>query len=153
MAAYVVRHVEAGDRAAWKGDDRLRPLTKSGWRQADALAESLGNELIETILASTYLRCIQTVEPLARTRRLPVEPLRELEEGAGGESVMRLISRHRGKGVVLCTHGDVLEEFLERLIAAGLVSRAGARLDKGSTWVLQESDGRITGASYRPPPP
>jgi broad specificity phosphatase PhoE len=95
---------------------------------------------------------MQTVEPLAKKRRLRVEPTRELEEGAGGESVIRIINRHGGKNIVLCTHGDVVEELLERLIAQGLIPRAHANMEKGSTWVLQEKGGTITGATYRPAP-
>ena len=150
--AYVVRHAKAGDRSDWRGDDRLRPLTKSGERQAEALAEMLGRESIDKILSSGYLRCAQTVEPLASRRNLPVEPVKELEEGAGGESVLRLVQKFRGRNVVLCTHGDVMEELLERLIAQGLVQRARANMEKGSTWVLEESDGKVTDAKYLPAP-
>jgi 8-oxo-dGTP diphosphatase len=150
MATYVIRHAKAGDRDAWEGDDRLRPLTKSGWRQAEGLAESLENEPIGRILSSAYLRCMQTVEPLAKRRKLLVEPRKDLEEGAGGESVIRLVRQFKGRSVVLCTHGDLVEELLELLIAQGLVSRARASLEKGSTWVLEERDGRITSAKYRP---
>lgn len=147
-AAYVVRHAKAGDRAEWSGDDRMRPLTKSGQRQADALASMLDGEPIDKILSSGYLRCVQTVEPLATRRKLPVEPVKELEEGAGGESVLRLMQKFRGRNLVLCTHGDVVEELLERLIAAGVLQRARASMEKGSTWVLDEKDGKITGARY-----
>ena len=150
--AYVVRHAKAGDRSDWRGDDRLRPLTKSGERQAEALAEMLGRESIDKILSSGYLRCVQTVQPLATRRNLPVDPVKELEEGAGGESVLRLVQKFRGRNVVLCTHGDVMEELLERLIAQGLVQRARANMEKGSTWVLEEKDGKVTGARYLPAP-
>ena len=150
--AYVIRHAKAGDRSDWSGDDRLRPLTKSGERQAEALAEMLGRESIDKILSSGYLRCVQTVEPLASRRNLPVEPVNELEEGAGGESVLRLVQKFRGRNVVLCTHGDVMEELLERLVAQGLVQRARANMEKGSTWVLEEKDGKVTGARYLPAP-
>src|SRR3989442_4671006 len=115
--AYVVRHAKAGDRSDWSGDDRMRPLTKSGQRQAEALADTLEGRPIDKILSSGYLRCIQTVEPLGTRHRLPVEPVRELEEGAGGESVLQLMQKFRGRNVVLCTHGDVMEELLEGLIA------------------------------------
>lgn len=147
-AAYVVRHAKAGDRAEWSGDDRMRPLTKSGQRQAEALANILDRESIDKILSSGYLRCLQTVEPLGTKRRLPVEPVKELEEGAGGESVLRLMQKFRGRNIVLCTHGDVMEELLEGLIAQGLLQRARANMEKGSTWVLEEKDGKITGARY-----
>jgi phosphohistidine phosphatase SixA len=148
MPAYVVRHAKAGDRAEWSGDDRMRPLTKSGRRQAEALADMLEREPIDKILSSGYLRCVQTVEPLGTRRNLPVEPVKELEEGAGGESVLRLMQRFRGRHVVLCTHGDVMEELLEGLIAQGFLQRARAIMEKGSTWVLDEKDGKITSARY-----
>jgi 8-oxo-dGTP diphosphatase len=151
-AAYVVRHAKAGDRSDWMGDDRLRPLTKSGERQAEALADLLANDPIDQILSSGYLRCLQTVEPLATRRKLPVEPVKDLEEGAGGESVIRLVEKFKGRNIVLCTHGDVVEELLEHLIAQGLVQRARAKMEKGSTWVLEEKDGKITGAKYLPAP-
>jgi len=130
----------------------MRPLTKSGQRQAEALADMLEREPIDKILSSGYLRCMQTVEPLATRRKLPVEPVKGLEEGAGGESVLRLVQKFRGRNVVLCTHGDVVEELLERLISEGLVQRARANLEKGSTWVLEEKDGKVTGAKYLPAP-
>lgn len=148
MAVYVVRHAKAGDRSDWKGDDQLRPLTRSGERQAEGLAIVLGKEPIDKILSSGYARCVQTVQPLATRRNLPVEMVKELEEGAGGESVIRLVEKFKGRHIVLCTHGDVVEELLERLTAQGLVSRARAKMEKGSTWVLDEKDGKITGAKY-----
>jgi 8-oxo-dGTP diphosphatase len=147
-AAYVVRHAKAGDRAEWSGDDRMRPLTKSGQRQSEALATMLAGEPIDKILSSGYLRCVQTVEPLGASRKLPVEPVKELEEGAGGDSVLRLVQKFRGRNIVLCTHGDVMEELLEGLIAQRLLQRARANMEKGSTWVLEEKDGKITGARY-----
>lgn len=152
MAAYVVRHAKAGDRDEWKGDDRLRPLTKAGHRQAEALAEALQNEQIDRILSSPYVRCVQTVEPLATKLKLPVEPRKDLEEGAGGDSVIRLIERFKGHDIVLCTHGDVTEELVERLIERGLVPRAGASNEKGGTWVLDQQNGNIARAKYLPAP-
>jgi phosphohistidine phosphatase SixA len=148
VAAYVVRHAKAGDRSDWSGDDRLRPLTKSGQRQAEALAETLEGEPIDKILSSGYLRCMQTVEPLATRRKLSVGPVKELEEGAGADGVLKLIQKVAGRNLVLCTHGDVMEELLEGLITQGLVQRARANMEKGSTWVLEETGGMIRSARY-----
>jgi len=152
MAAYVVRHAKAGDREEWHGDDRLRPLTKSGRQQSEALAELLKNEPIDRILSSPYVRCLQTVEPLAARRKLPIEPRKDLEEGAGGESVIRIVEDAKGQNVVLSTHGDVVEELLERLIEQGVVARARASNEKGGTWILYDENGRITSARYLPAP-
>src|SRR5258708_7830454 len=110
MPMYVVRHAKAGDRAEWEGHDRLRPLSKSGRRQAEELAAWLKKEPIHAILSSEYVRCVQTVEPLADQHKLPVVPRKDLEEGAGGESIFRMVSEFEGRNVVLCTHGDVVEE-------------------------------------------
>ena len=150
--AYMVRHANAGDRSDWSGDDRLRPLTKSGQRQAAALADMLEREPIDKILSSGYLRCVQTVERLGTRRKLPVEPRTDLEEGSGGESIVRLVQEFQGLAVVLCTHGDVVDELLERPIQKALVERSRASSDKGSIWVLDETRGQITAARYVPSP-
>jgi 8-oxo-dGTP diphosphatase len=152
MTAYLVRHAKAGDRAGWEGDDRLRPLSEPGRRQADALVGLLNGSALEAVLSSPYLRCVQTVEPLAQHFRLSVQPDPDLGEGAGVAPLLQLVRRFAGRNVALSTHGDVLEEFLERLIEEGVVARARARLEKGSTWVISEADGRITGARYIAPP-
>jgi len=106
----------------------------------------------DKILSSGYLRCVQTVEPLANRRKLSVEPVTELEEGAGADGVVRLMQKFPGRNIVLCTHGDVMEELLEGLIAQGILQRARAYMEKGSTWVLEEQDGKVTGAKYLPAP-
>jgi len=152
MAAYVVRHAKAGDRDEWKGDDRRRPLTMSGRRQAEELAEALKKDQIDKILSSPYVRCVETVEPLAVKLKLPIEPRNDLQEGAGGESVIRLIKEFKGRNTVLCTHGDVVEELVEKLIERGLVSRSRASNEKAGTWVLDEQDGKIIRAKYLPAP-
>ena len=152
MAAYVVRHAKAGDRDEWKGDDRLRPLTMSGRRQAEELAEALKKDQIDKILSSPYVRCVETVEPLAVKLKLPIEPRNDLQEGAGGESVIRLIKECKGRNTVLCTHGDVVKELVEKLIERGLVSRSRASNEKAGTWVLDEQDGKIIRAKYLPAP-
>ena len=152
MAAFVIRHARAVDREEWVGDDRLRPLIKGGRRQADELAETLKNERIDKILSSAYVRCVETVEPLAAKLGLTIEPRKDLEEGAGGESVPRIMQEFTGRNTVLCTHGDVVEELVEQLIERGLVSRARASNEMGGTWVLDEKDGKIAHATYLPAP-
>ncbi|MEO6798112.1 MAG: phosphoglycerate mutase family protein [Candidatus Dormibacter sp.] len=152
MTSYLVRHAKAGDRSDWEGDDRLRPLSPAGERQALALVDLLKDAGIQAVLSSPYRRCIQTVEPVARQFGLSVEPEGSLAEGAGGDTLIQLIRRLSGRNAVLCTHGDVLEEFLEHLIRQGVVPGARARLEKGSTWVVDEEGGRIVKARYLPPP-
>src|SRR6266511_1008153 len=78
----LVRHARAGKRSKWEGDDRLRPLDKRGRKQAEGLVSLLAEYPIDRIASSPYLRCTQTVDPLAASRGLAVEERDELAEGS-----------------------------------------------------------------------
>jgi hypothetical protein len=67
-----------GDKHAWAGPDRLRPLSEAGRREAHGLLTQLRDYRITRILSSPATRCLQTVEPLAQRRGLPVEPAQVL---------------------------------------------------------------------------
>ncbi len=152
MAVLLVRHARAGNRRRWQGDDRDRPLTERGWRQAQRLAGLLKSFDPERILSSPYARCVQTVEPLAVQLGLPVEPADELAEGRGIEAALLLRSL-AGQAVVTCTHGDVVHEVLGALGSlAGLTLPTSTASPKGSTWVFDTRNGSFTSASYLPPP-
>ena len=54
MPLLLVRHAKAGNRQDWAGDDRLRPLSAAGARQADELARRLAtyrpNDILGAVL-------------------------------------------------------------------------------------------------------
>jgi 8-oxo-dGTP diphosphatase len=104
----LLRHASAGDRDHWAGDDQHRPLDEKGRRQAEKIAEAFASEDIRRVVSSPYVRCIQTVEPLAAALGLEVELDDRLAEGGDG-SAQELIDE---AGVVACTHGDVIYELL-----------------------------------------
>ena len=86
MKLYVVRHVKAGSRTSWDGDDdRERPVSKSGCRQADAIAARLAPEGVSQLVSSPYARCVQSLEPLAAILGLSVREDERLAEGAALE--------------------------------------------------------------------
>ena len=133
-----MRHAKAGDRDAWEQPDDLRPLTTKGEAQARALVDLLAGYDIERVLSSPYLRCTQTVAPLAASRRLAVEPSDDLAEGAGraGVALARRLLPEPGY-TVLCSHGDVVEEILDAL---GVTRQDYTR--KGAIWVFDEAGAR-----------
>jgi 8-oxo-dGTP diphosphatase len=138
VAVLLVRHAKAGNREKWEGPDDLRPLTKKGEAQAEALVADLAGFDVVRVLSSPYLRCSQTVAPLAAARGLAVEPSDDLAEGEGGAGIALVRSLLDEPGfTALCTHGDVVEEVLDALAV-----RRDDETDKGATWVLGDGEAR-----------
>jgi len=151
VTVYLVRHAKAGRRKAWADDDELRPLSKAGKAQARALAKRLAGDGITRVLSSPYVRCRQTVEPLAEGRGVPVEPSDALREGASLPDSLRLVEKVAGENAVLCTHGDVLGNLLLHFAELG-VDLQTDRIEKGSVWALELDDCEVRSATYHPPP-
>lgn len=149
---HVVRHAAAGDRSRWEAPDPERPLTPKGFAQAKALACELAEVGVSRILTSPYVRCVQTVDPLADQIGLEVEPSGELAEGAGPREIDRLLSGTGGNTTVLCSHGDVIPALLERLRWMGVRFQSPYACQKGSTWVIGHDGQAFTDATYVPPP-
>ena len=133
MTLILVRHAPAGSRADWEGDDRMRPLDKRGRKQAARLPELLDGIAIARIVSSPYLRCVQTVEPLAAARGLEVEPAPELGEprqlGDGPAFLATLLAGD----AVACVHGGT--EY-----ALGI----DLRFKKGAVWLFEDALERPT---------
>src|SRR5690348_16606746 len=108
MTIYLVRHAKAGERDAWIGDDELRPLSGRGHLQARELVDVLADAHFERVVSSPYVRCMETVVPIAAARRLAVEPSDALAEGATLEEAIALVQKVAGAGAVLCTHGVIV---------------------------------------------
>ncbi|MHB8573043.1 MAG: SixA phosphatase family protein [Candidatus Dormibacteria bacterium] len=148
---YLVRHAKAGNRLNWTSDDRERPLTRQGQLQAEALVKLLPGPDITQVVSSGYVRCVQTLQPLARALSVPLATVPELEEGSSSEAITRFLASVPD-GAVACTHGDVLFDILERLRRAGAVDEGAVRCAKGSTWVVDLEGERFTRARYLEPP-
>jgi len=149
----IIRHAQAGDRDRWRGPDGARPLTAAGRRQARRIAELLANEPFVQLLSSPFARCVQTLEPIAHARRLPIEPRDELAEGQPWEYIEKLALEAEAAGpTAVCVHGDGIRTMIEALIDRGIVGDTSGDVRKGSTWVLGVSDGAIVSARHMPAP-
>lgn len=137
---YVVRHAKAGDREDWSGDDRRRPLTGKGRKQAENLVEEFAPLRVSAVYTSPYVRCVQTVEPLAAARKLEVQPSPSLEEGHGLAGLGQFLTDRALDNVVLCTHGDLVFELVEDLVGRGVIKAGDGGYAKGSTWVIGVDD-------------
>lgn len=154
MTTYLVRHAKAGVRSKWSGPDRLRPLSKTGRRQAAGLVRQIRDlsreQPITRIISSPYVRCIETVEPLAGKLKLDLELDDVLAEGARLTDALRLVEKHADANVVMCMHGDVLPELLNYYAKSGVVLPHD-RVEKGSTWALDWSHGTVDEVRYYAP--
>lgn len=154
MTIYLVRHAKAGDRSLWKGDDWLRPLSRAGRSQSRGIMDLLEDARFDRVLSSPYVRCMETVVPLAGSRRLPIEVEESLAEGGDLDAVFAIMRKHVGTGAVLCSHGDIIPAVLSNLSAHGVDLGPDPRCPKGCMWVLDaDGSGDITTADYIAPPP
>jgi 8-oxo-dGTP diphosphatase len=149
---FLVRHTTAGDRSKWKGDDLSRPLTKSGIRQAAAIAARIAPQGIERILSSTYDRCFLTMGPLSRLTGARVEITGDLAEEADLDRTWALVESLIGYNAVICSHGDIIPAIINRMMAEGLSIESRFYCSKGSTWEVEVDGGKFTTGTYVPPP-
>ncbi|WP_347350762.1 NUDIX hydrolase [Intrasporangium sp.] len=117
----LVRHARARPREAWRGDDRLRPLTAAGTRQAATIAGVLAAYGISRLVTSPSVRCSATLEPYAARAGLRLRAKDGLSEEGYAADPARA-ARHlaaalrRATPAALCTHGPVLPDLLGRLV-------------------------------------
>lgn len=149
---FLVRHAKASGRSEWSGDDRLRPLSKPGRRQARALVRFLDGWPLHRIMSSPAARCSETVEPLAEDRGLPLEVRDELAEGAPLVGLLELLEHLGSEHAVLCGHGDLIPATVDHLEGVGGVVVRGPRSwKKGSVWILEREAGLVVRARSVPP--
>ena len=128
MSVVLLRHASAGDRDGWEGDDALRPLDERGRRQALTLRKTLGRD-VGRVVSSRYVRCIETVVPLASDLERTIEIDARLAEGADASDALAELD-----GGVACTHGDVIYALLGRTLKKG--AAAIVAVEAGAVRVL-----------------
>jgi 8-oxo-dGTP diphosphatase len=148
---YLVRHAKAGERRIWSGEDADRPLSRKGWKQATALADRLVRNRATALHSSSYVRCVQTLEPLAAAVGAEITIEKRLIEGEPFEPVLELLSEVVD-GAVLCTHGDVIPPVIQALQRRGMEIQTPPDWRKASVWVLRRSGLRLTKGKVWPPP-
>lgn len=150
VTLFVVRHANAGVRNNLDPHDSQRPLDDVGIRQAEAIANLLGDCGIEEIHSSPALRCRQTVGPLADRLGIAVTEAPELFEGSASSAAIGFVRAFVGRSAVLCSHGDVIPDVLRSLEIGG-TRLEGRGCAKGSVWRLDNSTERIEAGCYLGP--
>ena len=121
------------------------------------MATLLRDEPIGRTVSSPYVRCRETLAPLAAELGLLVQEADGLIEGTPLSEALRVLDKVSDKPTALCTHGDVIGDLLHhfagqhvRLDAGDDAAPSELRFPKGSTWVLDVEDGEVVRGTYLP---
>jgi 8-oxo-dGTP diphosphatase len=127
LSLFVLRHAWAGHRDGWHGPDHKRPLDERGEVQASQMPHVFDGFAVTRLLSSPYVRCVQTVRPLADARGIVIEESEELAEGASEDEWLPLLERLAFEDAIACVHGDITH---------ALFGRAGK---KGAAWEVDSA--------------
>jgi 8-oxo-dGTP diphosphatase len=151
VTIYLVRHAKAGKRSEWQDEDDLRPLSDTGWKQAELLAESLFKLKVSKLISSPATRCFQTLEPLAKKAKLQVEIDKRLYEN-GDVADMLEIAEEVEDSTVLSSHGDMIPELIKTLERRGMKIESKPDWRKASVWVVERTNRGFKSAVALAPP-
>ena len=147
----LVRHAHAGDKKRWTQPDTVRPLSPTGLQQAEGLAENLLSLMQPSqLIASPYLRCNQTLVPLAKRLGRIVESLDLLMPDVSPAALDRYLTHSEHDLAVFCTHGETLKALFERWLNQGNIQLLADgnpatqnRTEKGAAWLVLNENPRV----------
>jgi 8-oxo-(d)GTP phosphatase len=154
----LVRHAKAGNREAWQADDDLRPLSRTGQTQANALRTLLRCFGADRVHAADRTRCVQTIAGLAEDLGASVVIEKALTEEAyhddpaGGARRLSAITQAGGTPVI-CSQGGAIPSLIAEFAADSGLVLDEIPCKKGSVWVLSFEPGRrgkLLAADYLP---
>lgn len=133
MKLYLVRHAAASRKSTWRGDDDLRPLTRSGRRRFRASASALiasGALTPQRIITSPLVRASQTATILGKLLdgSAPVAEDWRLGHAFALEDLAALLAENKsGRSIAIVGHNPSLCDVLARFVGdADLDLRKGA---------------------------
>ena len=106
----LLRHASAGERLPSPAEDRFRALDSVGRAEARRMRDLLSRFEIDRIVTSPHARCVETVGPIARARRLEIEQRAELEPDGALPDILALFAE-LSDATLVCTHREVIERL------------------------------------------
>jgi phosphohistidine phosphatase len=130
LQLYLLRHADAGDPAAWRGNDADRPLSKKGRRQAAWVGRWLRGQrkLPSVVVTSPKVRAAQTAA--LATEGSSVTPIvdERLAGGFGLEDVAGIVRDHapEARRIMLVGHDPDFSELASELVGGKIELKKGA---------------------------
>lgn len=149
----ILRHTKALERGDWDDIDSKRTLDEKGLQQAANLITHLAPFAIDEIYSSDYLRCVQTVTPLADVRNLRITEIPNLNEENFEIDPERSISfanavKQDEKNILLCSHNPVIPTMLRGILNTKLKNKDLIKLEPGDAWIVHRVRGEIVALDF-----
>jgi phosphohistidine phosphatase SixA len=133
----LLRHALAGVKLADPGLDLVRGLDPSGEATAHVVSDLILEHVRPALLLSSpFVRCVDTLRPIAEAVGLPIRTRHGLTPTTPPGACERLLLSATD-GAVVCTHGEVITRVFE-----------GLDCEKGAFWVIHREHGRLHPAAY-----
>ena len=149
----ILRHTKALERGDWDEEDSQRTLSEVGFDQAQLLLKHLEPFAIDEVYTSDYVRCVQTVTPLAHSRGLTITQVPSLNEKTFEEDPLRSVSfanalKQDEKNILICSHNPVIPTMLRGILNTKLKNKDLIKLEPGDAWIVHRVRGEIVGLDY-----
>jgi phosphohistidine phosphatase len=130
LAVYFLRHGDAGDPAAWSGDDSDRPLSKKGRRQAMSLAQHFKELDVRpgVLLTSPKVRSAETARIVGKAIGVKAKKHDPLGLDFGSEALISLVAGLKPdvRSIMLVGHDPDFSAGVSWLVGAPISLRKGA---------------------------
>ena len=137
----LLRHASAGERLPSPAEDRFRALDSVGRAEARRMRYLLSRFEIDRIVTSPHARCVETVGPIARARRLEIEQRAELEPDGTLPDILALFAE-LSDATLVCAHREVIERLFSGEVGC----------EKGGCLRIERRRGSWVPLDYMPPP-
>lgn len=149
----LLRHAKAIQRLEWQGDDGDRPLDSYGQRQSARMLSNYFPYQIMEIHSSDAIRCLETVEPLARSLKLNImisEELGEYRYSRDSKAPLIYVRDVLEEGVpaIICSHNPILPNLMRKFIGKKNFKTLSWTLNPGESWVLHHREGDIVAVDW-----
>ena len=149
----LLRHAKALKRTEWDGDDGDRPLEHRGQLQAKRLLPIYLPYGISEVHTSDALRCIETIDLMARLiEKTPIfsADLSEYGYAKDKEAPLDYVQdlMDRGAPAIICSHNPIIPKLVKKLVGKKYLKSMDRELEPAQAIVLHCRAGEVIACDW-----
>jgi 8-oxo-dGTP diphosphatase len=149
----LLRHAKALKRTEWDGDDGDRPLEHRGQLQAKRLLPIYLPYGISEVHTSDALRCIETIDLMARLiEKTPIfsADLSEYGYAKDREAPLDYVQdlMNRGISAIVCSHNPIIPKVVQKLVSKKYFKSMHRELEPAQAIVLHCRTGEVIACDW-----